>query len=148
MAKVYQINRVPQIGDIYMVDFDGTGSVQSGIRPAIVFQNNTGNVCSPNLVVLPLTSRLKKISMPTHVIIRSKDSGLVKDSMALCENPQCISKDKLGRYITTLSDDYMKQIAAASIIASSAISFMDIDLIMKAWKTAIQLNAVCEAVTA
>lgn len=148
MAKVYQVNRVPQIGDIYMVDFDGTGSVQSGVRPAIVFQNNTGNAYSPNLVVLPLTSRLKKVSMPTHVLIKSVDSGLIKDSMVLCENPQCISKDKLGRYITTLSDDYMKQVATASIVASSAISFMDIDTILKAWKTAIQLNAVCEAVTA
>jgi len=31
-------------GDIYFVDFDETiGSVQSGLRPVVVIQNNIGN---------------------------------------------------------------------------------------------------------
>ena len=140
--------KTPRIGDVYMVQLNETGSVQSGRRPVVVFQNNVGNLHSPNLVVLPLTSRLKKMSMATHVLVRAYDSGLRVDSMVLCENPQSISKDRLGQYITTLSDDSMKQIAAGSLIASSAIAFMDIDSIMNAWKTAIQMNALYEEVPA
>jgi len=134
------LNRIPRIGDVYYATFTGSGSVQSGNRPAVIFQNNKGNMYSPNLVVLPLTSRLKRLELPTHVLISSHDSGLPMDSMVLCENPQCISKDDLGDYITTLSGKYMKQIAASSIMASSAISFMDMESIIQAWQRAVELN--------
>lgn len=129
-----------KIGDVYMLDFNGTGSVQAGRRPAVVFQNNVGNLHSPNLVVFPLTTRIKKMSMPTHVLVRSSDSGLVSDSIVLCENPQCVSKDQLGKYLFTLQDHYLKAIAAASILASSAISFMDLDAIIEVWHQASALN--------
>lgn len=35
-------NRHPLIGEVYMVKFDGAGSVQRKYRPALVFQNNVG----------------------------------------------------------------------------------------------------------
>lgn len=69
----------PKIGDIYLVYFDGSGNEQKGFRPGLVFQNNVGNEHSPNLIVLPLTSALKKINQPTHVFI-PKEVGLRKDS--------------------------------------------------------------------
>ena len=59
----------PKIGDIYLVYFDGSGNEQKGFRPGLVFQNNVGNEHSPNLIVLPLTSALKKTNQPTHVFI-------------------------------------------------------------------------------
>ena len=82
--------------------FDGDDSEQKKLRPGIVFQNNIGNVHSPNIIALPLTGHLKKISQPTHVIVRASDTGLKCDSVALCENPVCMSKKKIGNYITTL----------------------------------------------
>ena len=57
----------PRIGDVYYVEFTGVGSVQNGNRPAVVFQNNVGNRYSPNVAVLPMTSKLKKSNQPTHV---------------------------------------------------------------------------------
>ena len=88
-------NKKPNIGDVYLVYFDGSGNEQKGYRPGLVFQNNVGNEHSPNLIVLPLTSALKKTNQPTHVFI-PKEVGLRKDSMVLCENPKCMSKHKLG----------------------------------------------------
>lgn len=67
--------RHPIIGDVYLINLQGIGSVQSGRRPGVVFQNNTGNAHSPNLVLLPLTTSLKKLGMPTHVLVRSSDTG-------------------------------------------------------------------------
>lgn len=133
--------RTPLIGDIYALRFDGTGSVQSGWRPGVVFQNNIGNAHSPNVVVLPLTTNLKKAGMPTHVLIKASDTGLFRDSLVLCENPQCVSKEELGRYITTLPECYMGKIAAASIMASGAISYMDLESVIRVWQQSATLNA-------
>ena len=42
-------------GDLYFIKFEqGTGSEQKGNRPAVVLQNDVGNLCSPTLVPLPL----------------------------------------------------------------------------------------------
>lgn len=68
--------RVPQIGEVYMMNFGGSGSEQNGWRPGVVFQNNVGNAHSPNIIALPLTSSIKKSGQPTHVIVKSADSGL------------------------------------------------------------------------
>ena len=133
--------RNPKIGDIYLVYFDGSGNEQKGFRPGLVFQNNVGNEHSPNLIVLPLTSALKKTNQPTHIFI-PKDVGLRKDSMVLCENPKCMSKYKLGEYITTLPEEYMAQVAVGNILSSSAIAFIDPDLLMSVWQKALALNAI------
>lgn len=137
--------RVPQIGDIYMMKFGGSANEQSGWRPGLVFQNNVGNAHSPNIIALPLTSILKKANQPTHVVVRANDTGLKKDSMVLCENPERMSKEKVGDYITTLSNVYMKQVAEASLLSSSVISYLDIELLVSVWKKAVALNAAVPA---
>ena len=132
--------RAPRIGEVYNMYFNGTGSEQSGWRPGVVFQNNIGNVNSPNIIALPLTSSMKKLYMPTHVLVKSADTGLRKDSIVICENPEKMSKDKVGKYITTLPQEYMKKVAIANLIATSAISFLDKDSLIYVWEKAVQLN--------
>ena len=121
--------------------FGGSGSEQNGWRPGLVFQNNTGNRFSPNIIALPLTSNLKKASQPTHVLLPAEETGLPKDSMVLCENPERMSKEKLGRYLTTLPQSFMAKVAEASLLASSAISYLDLESLVSAWHQARLLNA-------
>ena len=132
-------NRIA-IGDIYMMNFSGEANEQKGWRPGVVFQNNTGNKFSPNIVALPLTSSIKKTAQPTHVTLRAADTGLRLDSMVLCENPETISKGKIGKYLTSLPEGYMRQIAVANILASSAISFLSKDDVIRTWHKAATLN--------
>ena len=132
--------RHPIIGDVYLINLQGIGSVQSGRRPGVVFQNNTGNAHSPNLVLLPLTTSLKKLGMPTHVLVRSSDTGLARDSVVLCENPVCIPRESLGRYLTHLPDACMGRIAKAHLLATSAISFLDLESIVVILRQAKRLN--------
>lgn len=139
------IVRTPQIGDIYMMKFGGSANEQCGWRPGLVFQNNVGNAYSPNIIALPLTSVLKKANQPTHVLVKAYDTGLKKDSMVLCENPERMAKEKIGDYITTLNEEYMKLIAEASLLSSSVISFLDIEHLVSVWKKAAQLNAAIPA---
>lgn len=113
-----------RIGDVFIVDFVGDGSVQSGRRPAVVFQNNKGNAHSPNVVVFPMTSKIKKRSLPTHVFVGASESGLSRNSVVLCENPVCIPKSMLGRYVTTLPESALSRLAAANLLASGAVAFL------------------------
>ena len=138
-------NRQPQIGDVYLMRFGGSGSEQSGWRPGIIFQNNVGNAYSPNIIALPLTSQIKKANQPTHVVLPAKETGLRKDSMVLCENPERMSKDRLGDYLTTIPAKYMAEIAAANILASAAIAYIDPDVLLSLWQNAISLNATSVA---
>lgn len=122
--------------------FGGTGSEQGGVRPGVVFQNNVGNAHSPNIIALPMTSVIKKLGQPTHVLLRARECGLDKDSVVLCENPERMSKDRIGRFITKLSDSDMARIAEANMLATSAVAFLDLDALMRVWERASSLNGV------
>lgn len=129
-----------RIGEIYYMKFEGTGSEQNGWRPGLVFQNNVGNAYSPNIIALSITSARKKLYQPTHVLVESSDSGLKLDSVVQCENPERMSKSRIGAYITTLPNKYMRQIAVASLLATSAISYLDEELLISVWEKAVALN--------
>ena len=123
------------------MNFGGQGNEQKGWRPGLVFQNNLGNQHSPNIIALPLTTSLKKANQPTHVVIPADGTGLVRDSMVLCENPERMSKDRLGNYLTTIPKEYMAKIAVANLLATSAISFIEPDMLLTVWQKALTLNA-------
>ena len=101
-------------GDICLVDFKkNEGSEQSGIRPALILQNNIGNHYSPITIVCPITSNIKKYQA-THVKISPEECGVLKESIVLCEQIRAIDKSrirrKVGRIIQPqiLSDIEMK----------------------------------------
>ena len=137
--------KLPRIGDVYFMRFGGSGNEQCGWRPGLVFQNNTGNRYSPNIIALPLTSQIKKTDQPTHVVLLASETGLQRDSMVLCENPERMSKDRIGRYLVTLPSSYMEQVAIASLLASSAIAYLSPEVLLDVWKRARSLNAVYTA---
>ena len=62
-----------------------------------------------------------------NVMLSADETGLPKDSIALCENPVSFPKDKLEKYVTTISDENLKKIAIANTLASSAISFLNMN---------------------
>lgn len=130
----------PKIGEIYIMRFSGVGSEQKGLRPGLVLQNNTGNLYSPNIIALPLTRALKKSTQPTHVMIPSHDNGLKADSMVLCENPERMSKDRIGQYLTKLTDEEMAKVAEAYLLATGAISFLNPTSLQQIWEKSAALN--------
>lgn len=130
----------PKIGDVYMIQFDGSGSVQKGYRPGVVFSNNRGNANSPNVIVYPLTTSIKKASQPTHVILDAETCGLKYTSMVLCENPQCIPKTQLGKFISHLDDFTISKIAVAQMVSSSGIAYVDFKTLVETWESSIRLN--------
>jgi len=137
-----KVKTYPKIGEIYYMKFEGRGNEQSGWRPGLVFQNNLGNKFSPNIIALPLTSKIKKTSQPTHTLLTASESGLPRDSMVLCENPKRMSKEFIGGYITTISAEQMGEVATSYLLATAAISFINIEALPKIWEQSYTLNSV------
>lgn len=92
--------------NIIMVSFgEKQGSVQKGIRPAVVIQNDLGNKYSTTTIVAPITGRLKK-PLPTHHELSSKDYYCLKcDSTILGEQVLTISKNQILEIIGHLRED-------------------------------------------
>ena len=60
-------------GDIFYVDFGNQpGSVAHGILPAMVVQNDTGNWHAPTFIVAAITTAIKKLRQPTHIVIGAR----------------------------------------------------------------------------
>lgn len=84
--------------DIYYANLskNTVQSEQGGIRPVIIIQNDVGNKYSSTVIVLPITSEIKKENMPTHCILhKTVKNGLNIDSMVLAEQIRVIDKSRL-----------------------------------------------------
>ena len=104
-------------GDIYFADLNPVvGSEQGECRPVLIVQNNTGNKHSPTVIIIPLTSKLNKNTLPTHVIL-SKVMGLEKDSLALTEQIRAIDRSRLKEYIGYVGKSVMSQVDRALLIS-------------------------------
>ena len=81
--------------DIWLADLPAVpeSHVQSGVRPVIVVSNDVANAHSPIISIVPLTTNLSRIDMPTHTVLHSR--FLRCPSMALCEQIMTIDKSWL-----------------------------------------------------
>lgn len=100
-------------GDIYFVDFDATiGSVQSGLRPVVVIQNNIGNKHSTTLIVATITSKSKKKrEMPTYIVVNV--DGLAKESIIQLEQITTVDKQQILEFVGEIPIEIMEQVDKA-----------------------------------
>ena len=111
-------------GDIYLTFERGEGSVQTGLRPVIVVQNNIGNHFSPTTIVCSITTA-KKPPIPTHLFI-GKSGGLSKNSTVLCEQIKTIDKKSLITYVGSITDkDTLKELDKRILISLGLIKGVD-----------------------
>ena len=94
-------------GDIFYADLGiKMGSEQDGRRPVLIIQNKVGNEYSPTVIVAVLTSKKKKMNMPTHLLIGTR-FGLPEKSVVLFEQITTIDRKRLERYVGTLDRNTM-----------------------------------------
>ena len=98
-------------GDVFYYDFGKQeGSLQSGLRPVIVVQNNKGNKYSTTVLVSPITSTAKLKYQPTHVYITPDcvdfiHGNLIKDSIILFEQIFTVEKSDLQDKVCSINLD-------------------------------------------
>ena len=72
-------------GEIYWVEFSPVkGSEQSGLRPALVVQNDVGNRYSPTTIVAAITRTVPPQPYPFVVLLLPHESGLPESSAVNC----------------------------------------------------------------
>src|SRR5436190_6275381 len=92
-------------GEIWLADLDPTrGSEQAGTRPVLIFQNNSINRFTNTFLAIPLTTNLRRASLPTCVLLSEGEGGLVKDSVALCHQLRVLDKSRLMRRLGSVSE--------------------------------------------
>ena len=94
-------------GDIVIADFGPRyvrSSVQAGLRPAIVLQNDNQNSASPTTIIAPLTTVLKKQALSSHVVI-GKRFGLRERSMVLLEQIRTVNQTSVIKVVGHIDDD-------------------------------------------
>ena len=111
------MNKYISRGEIYYSRLgDNCGHEQGGVRPVLIIQNNIGNLHSPTVIVAPLTSRMKKSNLPTHVYISDREK-LEKNSVVLLEQIRTIDKSRLDDYLCKLQSDEMEEVNKAILIS-------------------------------
>ena len=100
-------------GEIYYANLSPSqGSEQGGLRPTLIIQNNVGNRHAPTTIIAPLTSRLTKRPLPTHVVLNA-DCGLSCESVVLCEQIRVIDKSRLSTRLGEVDSATMERVDAA-----------------------------------
>ena len=109
-------------GDIYFAELKrGVGSEQSGYRPVLIIQNDTGNKYSNTVIVAAVTSKTTKKNLPTHISIPKEVTKLSENSIVLLEQLRTLDKMRLGEYVCRLDQSIMEEIDQA-IICSLGIN--------------------------
>lgn len=98
--------RIVLQGEVYICQLDGIENEQIGIRPCVIIQLDILNKTSPNVIVVPITSRQKK-DLPTHLLFKKEKYPFLKyeENTVLCESIRSISKKRLGKYIGRIADE-------------------------------------------
>ena len=98
-------------GEVWMVDFGpATGPEQAGIRPAIILQNDDLGQVFATTIVVPLTTNLRRLSLPTTLLLNAGEGGLPRDSVALCYQVQVRGKARLTQKLGELSSARLSEI--------------------------------------
>lgn len=98
-------------GEVYYADLSpALGSEQGGMRPVVILQNNVGNKHAPTTIIAPLTSRLTKKPLPTHIPLPKGAVGVACESVVLLEQVRVIDKQRLKNKMGFLNDEFMTKI--------------------------------------
>ena len=105
-------------GEIYYADLSPViGSEQSGIRPVLIIQNDTGNRYSPTVIAAAITSQTNKAQLPPHFALSAPDYGLPRDSVVLLEQIRTLDKRRLRERMGRVDGELMERIDAAIAVS-------------------------------
>lgn len=91
-------------GDIYWADF-GTGHTNEPayLRPVLIVQSDRFNRSRiGSVLVVPLSSNKRLAKAPGNVLLKRKETGLSKESVAVVSQMVSISRDRLEEKVGKL----------------------------------------------
>lgn len=110
----------PKRGEIYLVKLPSKPKDFKN-RPALAVSLDIRNKLADDIIVVPLSTNLKP--SPTHVLLQKNEGGILKTSMAKCEQVTTINKSLLvrGPFAGRISNSRMKEIERAIMVSIGVI---------------------------
>jgi len=109
-------------GAIWLANLNPTrGSEQAGIRPVLIFQTDLLNRFTTTVLTIPLTTNLRRASLPSCVFLSRGEGGLVSDSVALCHQLRVLDKSRLQRKLGTVSQQTLSAIESGMLFTMGII---------------------------
>ena len=100
-----------KIGEIWYCDIPKEdGSIQYGKRPVLI---SSAEVVDDMIHIIPLTSQMKKLEQPTHVLLTKEESNLKRDSLILAEAEMSVHRKTFLDTVGCVSSEKMEQILKA-----------------------------------
>jgi mRNA interferase MazF len=97
-------------GEIYEISLSaGRGPVQSGPRPALVVQNDTGNEFAATTIVAAMSTRASQ-AYAVRVHIPARRSGLRESSVVMLDQLFTVDQGQLKRRLGRISADAMAEV--------------------------------------
>lgn len=104
-------------GNIVYVELPkAEGSTQGGARACLVIQNDMANKFSPVVIVSPITSKLGKKMLPTHVRL-GVETGLKVESQVMLEQMITVPKEKIKFIIGHVGEKKQQEINLATLVS-------------------------------
>lgn len=99
-------------GEIWQLNFNPSrGSEQQGVRPALIIQNDTGNLHGPTTIVAAITSTIR--GYPFTVVVEKHEGGLKLQSTVNCAQILTVDKTRLIKKLGMLSQERMREVDQA-----------------------------------
>lgn len=103
-------------GDIWWLDWSlGRGSEQRGRRPALVIQNDVGNLHSPTTIVAAVSTSGRPF--PFIVALPTSESGLARESYVNLAQILTIDKSRLLEKAGQLGGERMEEVDRAIAVS-------------------------------
>ena len=97
-------------GDILLVDFEPARENEANkVGPAILVTNDQANQHGTNVMVVPLTSNVRRV-YPFQLLLPAEYTGLQEDSKAQVELTRSVNRSRLGQRVGQLSEMLLGQL--------------------------------------
>ena len=109
-------------GEIWLADLNpARGSEQAGTRPVGIFQHDTVNRFTTTVLTIPLTTNLRRATLPSCLRMTLGEGGLARDSVALCHQLRVLDKTRLQRKRGMVSQDTIAAIESCILFTLGII---------------------------
>jgi mRNA interferase MazF len=109
-------------GEIWLADLNPIrGSEQAGVRPVLIFQNELLNKVTSTVIAIPLTTNLKRASLPSCVFISKGEGGLENDSVILCHQLRVLDKSRLLHKLGKINAQSIAQVETKTLFTMGII---------------------------
>ena len=109
-------------GEIWLANLNPIrGSEQAGTRPVLIFQNDAINRFTTTFLSVPLTTNLRRASLPSCLAIPKGEGGLTQESVALCHQLRVLDGARLLRKLGVVEKETLAAVESVVMFTTGII---------------------------